>query len=152
MEMKVQKQYLVLILVLTTTALFAQGGTAKARTTATIVEPITYTKAIDLNFASMSIVVAGTVELVPKDLRSAPGNITLPVTMGTFTAVSYVVSGTTAYTYKINVPVTPLEVNYGNHTLIARSLDTGAMQYSDSDLLAGVFVSISPMNVTVNYN
>ncbi len=123
-----------------------------AHAKATVIEPITDTKPVDLNFTSMSIVIAGSVELVYKDVLKSSSTITLPVTMGTFTALSYVVSGTTAYTYKITVPSTPMEVAIGNRTLVARSLDTDPMLYANDELLAGVFVSFSPMNVTVNYN
>lgn len=130
---------------------FSQS-TSRARASATVVESTMITKSIDLNFASMRIVVAGSVEMVPKDVRESSSNITLPVTMATFTAVSYIVSGTTAYTCKITVPAAPMEVKYGNRTLIARSLDTDPMLYSESDLLAGVYISFSPMNVMVNYN
>ena len=123
-----------------------------ARIAATVVEPIRYTNSLDLNFASMSIIVAGSVELITKDVHTTSANITLPVTMGTFTAMSYVVSGATAYTYKISVPLNPIEVPYEGNTLIANSLDTDPMLYSESELIAGVFVSFSPKNVTVNYN
>jgi len=131
--------------------IFAQGQSASAGVSATVVEPIIFTKSVDLNFEPVTLIFAGTVELVPSDIRAALANITLPVTMGTFTAASYFVGGA-AYTYKITVPSTPFEVESGNNTLIVRSYETDPMLGSDSELLAGVFVSVSSMNVTVNYN
>jgi hypothetical protein len=142
-----------LFFTLSVSCVFSQVDGSGARAKATVIEPIVDTKYVDLNFASMSIVVAGSVELISRDVLNSSPNITLPVTaMGTFTALSYVVSGTTAYTYKITVPKTPMEVTIGNKTMVARSLDTDPMLYAGDELLAGVFVSFSPMNVTVNYN
>ncbi len=149
--------YKVFILILafswSLSSIFAQSGTSGSRASATVVEPILQTKSVDLNFDRVAIIIAGMVELIPSDFRTSPENITLPVTMGTFTAASFLVSGTTtAYTYKITVPSSPLEITNGKNNLIVQSLDTDSMQNSDSDLLAGVFVSVSPLNVTVNYN
>ncbi|MDP1622171.1 MAG: DUF4402 domain-containing protein [Bacteroidales bacterium] len=118
---------------------------------ATVVEPITVTKSVALNFESVAIIIAGSVELTPLNSKSKPADIVLPVS-GTFTAASFIFPGETAYTYKITVPKTPMEVTRGNDKMIVRSFDSDPILNPDSELLAGVFVSVSPMNVTVNYN
>jgi hypothetical protein len=132
--------------------LFSQISSAVTPVSATVVEPITITKSVALNFESVAIIIAGSVELVPLDARGSSATINLPVTSGTFTAASFVVAGSTAYTYKITVPSSPVEVAQGKDKLIVRSFDSDPILNPDSELLAGVFVSVSPMNVTVNYN
>ena len=141
----------ILALILSTGSIFAQPGASGARIGVTVVEPITYTKSVDLNFEPVTIIFAGSDELVPTSVKAASASIVLPVTMGTFTAASYFVGGE-AYTYKVTVPQTPFEVTTSNENLIVRSYDTDPMLDRDSGLLAGVSVSVSPMNVTVNYN
>jgi hypothetical protein len=117
-----------------------------------VVNPISVTKTVDLNFENVAIIIAGAVELVPMNARQKTGNIILPVTSGTFTAASFLLSNTTAYSYKITVPSSPVEVTSGKNTLVVRSFSSDPILNPDSDLLAGVYVSVSPMNVTVNYN
>jgi mannose/fructose/N-acetylgalactosamine-specific phosphotransferase system component IIC len=142
----------ILILHCCTFNAFSQGGSTGTRVSATVIEPITLTKSVDLNFDQVAIIIAGSVELVPTGVKSSAANIILPVTMGTFTAASFVVAGTTAYTYKITVPPSPFEVTNETGTMSVRSFDSDPILNADSELLAGVFVSVSPMNVTVNYN
>jgi hypothetical protein len=144
--------FLTLIFAWSISSVFSQTGKAATPVSATVVEPITITKSVALNFESVAIIMAGSVELIPLDARAASVGITLPVTSGTFTAASFVVAGTTAYTYKITVPSTPMEVTKGTERLVVRSFDSDPILNPDSELLAGVFVSVSPMNVTVNYN
>lgn len=131
---------------------FSQEGSAGTRISATVVEPITYTKSVDINFDQVAIIIAGSVELVSTKVSGFNTNITLPVTMGTFTAASFVVAGTTAYTYKITVPPSPYELTNSSGGLVVRAFDSDPILNEESELLAGVFVSVSPMNVTVNYN
>jgi hypothetical protein len=131
---------------------FSQEGSAGTRISATVVEPITLTKSVDLNFDQVAIIIAGSVELVSTKVSGLNTNITLPVTMGTFTAASFVVAGTTAYTYKITVPPSPYELTSSSGGLVVRAFDSDPILNADSELLAGVFVSVSPINVTVNYN
>jgi hypothetical protein len=130
----------------------AQIGSAATRISATVVEPITVTKSVEMNFESVAIIVAGSVEMIATSDLNEMTNIMVPVTSGTFTAASFVLSGTTAYAYKVTVPRSPIEVKSGKDILVVRSFDSDPILNPDSGLLAGVFVSVSPMDVTVNYN
>lgn len=144
---------LIFIFALCSIESIAQGGVSGSHVSAAVVEPITIPKSVDLNFESVAIIIAGSVEMIPLHVKNKSANgITLPVSSGTFTAASFFISSTTAYTYKISVPQSPLEVTNGNNTLVVRSFDSDPILNPDSDLLAGVFVSVSPVNVTVNYN
>ena len=122
------------------------------QTSATVVEPITVTKSVDLNFESVAIIVAGSVEMVPANDKGEIPKITMPVTYGTFTAASFVLSSTTAYAYKVTVPPAPVEVNNGKKTMVVKSFDSDPILNPEAGLYAGVYVSVSPMDVTVNYN
>ncbi len=142
----------IFILTSSTSIVLSQPGSAGTYARATVVEPITLTKSVDLNFDQVAIIIAGSIELVPAEVKASASNITLPVTMGTFTAASFNVTGSTAYTFKFTVSPTPYTVPMGNGTMIVRSFDCDPILDSDSELLAGVFVSVTPMDVTVNYN
>ncbi len=142
----------ILLFTFTISFVYSQEGSSGTRISATVVEPITVTKSVDLNFESVAIIIAGSVELVPSSASAVMSDIILPVSTGTFTAASFVVAGTTAYSYKITVPPSPMEVPNGNSKLIVRSFDSDPILNPETELLAGVFVSVSPMNVTVNYN
>ncbi len=142
----------VLILMFFTCALHAQSGSGSTRASASVVEPITVTKSIDLNFESVAIIIAGSVEVVSSSRKGSTASIALPVSTGTFTAASFILSNSTAYTYKVTVPDSPIEVTDGKSTMTIRSFDSDPIIDTESGLYAGVFVSVSPMNVTVNYN
>jgi hypothetical protein len=148
-----RKGYITVLLLFSTTIMaYSQVGSAGTRASATVVEPITVTKSVDLNFESVAIIVAGSVELVSSNDIGELSNIMLPVTSGTFTAASFILSSTTAYSYKVTVPAAPVELKTGKKNLIVRSFDSDPILNADTGLLAGVFVSVSPMDVTVNYN
>lgn len=150
--MNTKECFIIFIFLLSISSVFSQQDAAMVtQASATVVEPITVTKSVALNFESVAIIIAGSVELTPLNSKSKPADIVLPVS-GTFTAASFIFPGETAYTYKITVPKTPMEVTRGNDKMIVRSFDSDPILNPDSELLAGVFVSVSPMNVTVNYN
>jgi len=148
-----RKGLLIFILsVLHVWALQAQPGFGNTRASASVVEPITITKSIDLNFESVAIIIAGSVEMVTSNTKGNTASIALPVVTGTFTAASFVMSNSTAYTYKVTVPQSPIEITNGKNSMTIQSFDSDPIVDPESGLYAGVFVSVSPMNVTVNYN
>jgi hypothetical protein len=140
------------VFVLFSTCLFAQLGSTGTRVSAAVVEPITVTRSVDLDFESVAIIIAGSVELVPSHVRAQSAQIVLPVTSGTFTAASFFMNSSTAYTYKITVPESPVIIPSAKGNLLVRSFESDPILTKDSEFLAGVFVSVSPLNVTVNYN
>lgn len=105
-----------------------------------------------MNFRSVAIIFAGTVELSPRGVPPGIPTIMLPVTRGTFTAVTFVVGGTAAYAFTITIPPSPLEIKDGNDMLVVNSLSPDPILNPGTDLVAGVFVSVTPFDVTVNYN
>jgi hypothetical protein len=131
--------------------LFSQA-TSSSSVGATIVEPIIQTKNVGINFSVGAIIFAGTVMMVPSGVHPGTPNITLPVTEGLFTAAAFVVEGTAGYAYTITVPSSPLEIKNGNNTLIVDSFIRDPILNAETGLFSGVYVSVTPFNVTVNYN
>jgi Domain of unknown function (DUF4402) len=131
--------------------LFSQASSS-ASISATVVEPITITKTVDMNFGKVAIIIAGEVEMVPGSVHPKKSAIMLPVTTGTFTAASFITEGTAAYTYTITVPSSPLEIKSGDNMLIVNSFLSDPLINPGTGLVAGVYVSVTPFNVTVNYN
>ena len=118
---------------------------------ATIIEPITISKTVETNFGTVAIIVAGTVEMIPTHIRAGLSSIVLPVE-GTFTAASFVIEGKAAYAFTITVPPSPLEVRRGDKDLVVNSFSSDPILNPTSGLATGVYVSVTPLNLTVNYN
>lgn len=147
-------------------------ATATATATATIVTPISITEVVNMNFGNVAVQTAtgGTVVMTPAGVRSATGGVTLPVTNGTVTAASFTVSGQATYTYAITLPSTALTITSGANTMTVSAFTstpsaTGTLSAGGTQTLnvgatlnvaaaqpAGVYVSATPFNVTVNYN
>jgi len=148
---------------------FAQGVTASASATATIITPIAIAKNVDMNFGNVAVnASAGTVLMTPAGVRSVTGGCTLPTPVGTVTAASFTVTGLAAATYTITLPavattitaVTNMTVDTwtstptptGTLTGGTQTLTVGATLHVAGSQLAGVYTSATPFNVTVNYN
>ena len=131
--------------------IFAQFGLSTSNVGATVVNPIVVTKSVVVNFDNVAVILAGSVELIPSSALKSSSNIVLPVTTGTFTAATFVVGGTTAYSYKITVPPAAVEVASGKDKYVVSKFES-EMLITEPGALAGIFVSVSPMNVIVNYN
>ena len=150
---------------------FAQPGAfATATATATIVSPIAITKNVDMNFGNVAVSsTAGTVILTPAGARSATGGVTLPATVGTVSAATFTVTGTTGYTYTIAITGSPLTVTSGANTMTVdaftftptspatlaagnNALAVGATLNVGASQASGTYVSGTPFTVTVNYN
>jgi hypothetical protein len=146
--------------------------TASATATATIVTPISITKNVDMNFGNVAVqsTTGGTVILSPAGGRTKTGGVTLPTTTGTVTAASFTVNGTGAYTYTITLPSSAHSIASGANTMTvtaftsnplaaagqltagAQTLNVGATLNVAAAQPAGVYVSVTPFDVTVNYN
>jgi hypothetical protein len=131
--------------------LFSQAFSS-ASIHASVVNPFVITKTADMNFETVAIIIAGEVEMVAGKANSRKPSITLPVTKGTFTAASFFVEGTSAYAFTISVPPSPLEINSGNNTMIVNSFRSDPILNPQTGLFGGVYVSVTPFNVIVNYN
>ena len=152
------------------TTSFAQV-TKTALATGTIVTPIALVNAGDMNFGNVAVsATSGTVILAPAGTRTTTGGVTLPAVPGSVTAAQFAVTGTPAYTYAITLPTTATTVTSGGNTMsvdaftsspsltgvldaagkqtisVGASLNVGAAQ------AAGIYVSATPFDVTVNYN
>lgn len=155
-------------------ASFAQV-TASASATATIITPIAIAKTVDMNFGNLyvSLATGGTVILTPAGVRSFTGNIGFPVLSGTITAASFTVTGLADATYSIALPAGSLTLTHslGTATMIVdtwtstptvaaggvltagtQTLNVGATLHVTAAQLTGVYVSLTPFDVTVNYN
>jgi len=146
--------------------------TASASASATIVVPISITKDVDMNFGNVAVqsTTGGTVILSTASGRIPSGGITLPpATPGTVTAASFSVAGSGTYTYAITLPSTALTISSGANTMTvtdflsdplttgiltagAQTLTVGATLNVAAAQPAGVYVSATDFDVTVNYN
>lgn len=145
--------------------------TATATATGTIVTPIAITNSGDMNFGNVAVSASGgTVILAPAGTRTTTGGVTLPAVPGTVTAAHFAISGTAAYTYSITLPTTATTVTSGSDimtvnaftsnpgttgTLSAagtQTVDVGATLNVAAGQAAGIYVSGTPFDVTVNYN
>ena len=134
-----------------TVSAYAQSS-ASANAIATVVESVSVSKSVDSDFGNVAVILAGTVTMTPVGTSSKKGDLILPVTSGTYTAASFYLSGTGGYTYTISLPSAPVTIHKGSNFLKVSSFESDPAQNTSSGLSAGVFVSITPFNVVVNYN
>ena len=145
---------------------------ATATSTATIVTPIAIERVTNMNFGNVAVNASGgTVILSPESTRTFTGGITLPVVTGTVTAASFNVSGQADYTYSISLPSSvtltratgteTMEVDHFSSTPTptgklsgagAQVLNVGGTLNVTGSQVAGVYTSLTPFTVTVNYN
>jgi len=146
---------------------------ATATSTATIITPIAIAKTVDMNFGNVSVnATPGTVVLAPAGTRSVTGGATTPATAGTVTAASFNITGAAAYTYSITLPAAPVTLTHTNAVDVmtastftssptptgtlsgggAQTVTVGATLNVSASQLAGVYATLTPFTVTVNYN
>lgn len=134
-------------------AVFAQvTEMAGARVSATIVEPGSMAKTINTDFGNVAIILSAFVKMAPVGIRPGKGGIVLPVSSGTFTAAVYDFTGSSGLTYSVSYPVNPIIIKTGTEQLQITDFASDPARNAGSELIAGVFVSVTPSNVTVNYN
>ena len=126
-----------------------------------------------MNFGNVAISTAlGTVELAPTGTRTPSGGVTLPATAGTVAAAEFDITGEPNYTYSITLPSTDHTITHsgGVETMIvngftssptptgtldgagAETVTVGATLNVAGSQLSGLYVSLTPFDVTVNYN
>jgi hypothetical protein len=144
-------------------------STANATATATIVNPISIAKDVDMNFGNIaSNGSVGTVVMGTDGARVAGAGVTIPA--GSLsTAAKFTVTGEGAYTYDLTLPSTitisnsdliPADMVVNGFTsnstkkltggtevfFVGATLNLGASQ------AAGIYTNSTGFNVTVNYN
>lgn len=150
---------------------FAQD-TESATATATIITPISLTKTADMSFGNIAVgTTGGTVVLTPAGARSATDGVTLPtVGPGTVTAAAFTVTGQGANTFTITLPssntirigaagATMTVDNFSSTPSGIGTLSSGTLGITIGATLnvgasqaAGTYTSVTPFDVTVNYN
>lgn len=153
--MKEFSKFLVIFLVLSILSanLFSQvTETSDAGVSATIIETGSMAKTINTDFGNVTLTLSAFVKMAPIGTQPKAGGIVLPVSSGTFTAAIYEYTGTTGFTYSISYPASPIIIRNGQSEMQVASFTSEPARNAGSDLIAGVFVSVSPTNVTVNYN
>jgi hypothetical protein len=133
---------------------FAQE-TASATSSATVIQPITITKNVDMNFGNISLQAGatGTVVLNPTTgLRSTTGGITLPVTNGTVTAASFGITGANGYAFGFTLPTSVLlTIAGGGSTMTANNFTSNlAGAGSGSSTLSNTGVATLIVGATLN--
>ena len=146
--------------------------TATATASSTIVTPIGITKTVDMNFGNVAInsTTEGTVVLAPAGTRTSTGGVTLPATAGTVAAAEFNVTGANNYTFSITLPSTSHEIKSGSNTMSvtgftstptptgtlsatgSATVKVGATLNVSAGQAAGTYTSVTPFEVTVNYN
>jgi len=162
--------FLIAIIVLGFSGVSFGQDTETALASATIITPISLTKVNNMNFGNVAVTsTAGTVILTPASSRTKSGGVTLPVVGGTVTAASFTVAGEGASTYAITLPTTDIIIKFGTNTMTVNTFTstpsaTGALTAGTQTLsvgatlnvgisqAAGLYVSETPFDVTVNYN
>ncbi len=170
--MKAIKFFAIAILFSGVSVISSAQVTATATASSTIVTPIGITKTVDMNFGNVAInsTTAGTVVLAPAGTRTSTGGVTLPATAGTVAAAEFNVTGANNYTFSITLPSTSHEIKSGSNTMSVTGFTstptpTGTLSATGSAIVkvgatlnvsagqaAGTYTSVTPFEVTVNYN
>jgi hypothetical protein len=147
---------------------------ASALTTATILNPISIEKAEhgDMDFGNIAAgLSSGKVILNANGSRIAEGDILLPLTGGEYKAAEFIVRGEVSYSFAITLPPYPITLvnNTGDQTMIVsdftstpntlstlsegkQTIKVGASLVVTGSQASGVYNSVTPFSVTVNYN
>jgi hypothetical protein len=147
-------------------------STASATASANIITPIAISKTVDMNFGNVAVsaTVAGTVVLDPAGARTRTAGVTLPNSVGTVTAASFTLSGDANRTFAITLPANnTIRIGAAGATMLvntftstpsgtgalsggALTLTVGATLNVDAAQAVGLYTSVTPFDVTVNYN
>ena len=169
--MKAIKFFAVAILFSGVSVMASAQVTATAKASSTIVTPIgiTNTKNMDFGNVAINASAGGTVVLAPAGTRTSTGGVTLPATAGTVAAAEFNVTGANNYTFSITLPSTSHEIKSGSNTMSVTGFTStptptgtlsagsaivkvGATLNVSAGQAAGTYTSVTPFEVTVNYN
>ena len=167
---KMTKLFCVLIMLFGFADITFGQDTETATATATIITPISIAKTADMNFGNIAVAAStGTVVLAPAGSRTRTGGVTLPVIGGPVSAATFTVSGSGTLTYAITLPSAALTITSGGNTMTVdtwtstpsatgtlsggtQTLTVGATLNVGASQASGTYVSLTPFDVTVNYN
>ena len=134
----------------TPVSLFSQQPDASTVASATIVNPVGFTKTIITDYNAY--IFAGTVEMTSAKETHDKGEIVFPIATGSFTAVAISSAGATGYSFCVSQPAMPFTIGHGTSRMtvtkyaIDNTIDTGPGQ------TGGICISLTSSDVTVNYN
>ena len=147
--------------------------TAQASAAATVLQPVSLVKTVDLNFgnAAVSLAAGGAIVMSPSGTRSTTGvGVTLPATVGTISAANFIVSGAPGFSIVITLPSSAVVYGPGSTNMVVNnftstpsgtstlgtggtcSISVGATLNINAAQASGSYVSSSALPVTVNYN
>lgn len=159
------------ILAIAGNSVFSQGVTASANAEGNIVNPIQISTVLDMNFGNIAVGISGgTVILSPLGVRSTSGDVILPSITGTVQGAKFLVTGETGYTYSITLPLISMDIY--NPSLDVMTIDSWTSSPSGTGTLTGgseflyiggqlnvnpsqapgVYSSVAPFDITVDYN
>ena len=173
--MKAIKFFAIAILFSGVSVISSAQEKATATASSTIVKHIGIIKDVDMNFGNVAInsSTGGTVVLAPAGTRTPNGGVTLPTTAGgtvTAAAAEFNVTGANNYTFSITLPSTSHEIKSGSNTMSvtgftstptptgtlsatgSATVKVGATLNVSAGQAAGTYTSVTPFEVTVNYN
>jgi hypothetical protein len=129
------------------------SATTSANVSATISRPLFYNKTYDTEEGSMFMVVGALLEITTSTKSaSGKGSIMLPISTASFTAAIFNLKESSGLTYNITVPDTPLTFRSGTKTMKVTSMTLDPYLSGENGMTAGIYVSVTPFDVTVNYN
>jgi len=140
-----------LLLIFCNPCIFAQT-TRYSSVSSTIINPVSISKNVNSEFGNVAVIISGIIEMSPVKKTNHLDDIVLPVSTGTFTAATYYYSGNSGYSFTVSSPASPLIIRNGASSMNVISFDSFPVQSESSGAIAGVYISVSPSRVTVNYN
>jgi hypothetical protein len=149
---------LILLLVCSDSWVFAQENKSPAvvgtTVSANIVEQVSFSKTFNSTYGSGALIFSFDVETTPssKIHSNRRGSLSLFSNTGVITAAFFTFSGNEGYSFTVLFPPSPLLIHKGATELQVTSITSNPALGTDPKMIAGVYVSITPMNVTVNYN
>ncbi len=158
---------------------FGQSTSTKTATaTATIISPISLSASVlDMNFGEVvSSAAGGTVLIDPATptSRTLNGVTTVPSHLGTITAAKFSFTGEVSYTFTITLPSSALTITRSSPSVATMTVDTftsspsssgtisatagnniiyvGATLHVGANQPSGVYTSLTPFDVKIDYN
>lgn len=144
-----------------------QSATASFTASVNIIEPIAIETTSNMNFASIDARQGGSVILNPDNTRTSTGDVLLDAATNVSAAV-FEVKGQNAYSYNINLPtgefrmlngaseiiIKDFKANFETGTIStdAQTIRLGATLQIDPEQKPGLYITSSPIEVTINYN
>ncbi|UZH56873.1 DUF4402 domain-containing protein [Salinimicrobium tongyeongense] len=148
---------------------FAQASaTASFTASATIIQPIGITTTSNMNFANVDAGEGGEVILTPSNTRLTTGNVLLD-SEENVSAAAFEVTGEEGFAFSLSLPEGEYVLANGSESMIIKDftsslaegetlaggtkvITVGATLAVNPHQTPGTYNSMTPMNVTVNYN